>query len=934
MQYLIKLSLIFLFFLNYLNAKEINLTNEELIYIKNNQPIKLHNEKNWPPYNFNENGVPKGFSIDYMKLLAQKVGMKIEFISGYTWNEYMQMLQNNEIDSIINISKNKERSKIFNFTDIFHTAANAIYVQNGNENINSLQALEGKTIVMPKGFFASKLIEEHYPKIKQLLVKDSLESLRYLSLGKADATIGKKNVLDYIISTNNISGVKAVNYVDDSRLVSLIRMATNKDNVILRDILQKGQQAITDEELLALKRKWFGSKNELDKKNPKYLSDLQINYLKKNNQINVCSIKELKPIEYFENGKYNGITADFLNLISEKLNVKINYIRTKTVEESKKLMKENKCDIVPTYYKGIEFIDIANLTKPVFKYTLAITTRKGEPIVKNLEDLSEKTIAINQESTMLKMLNSNYPTIKIYKTNSSYESLEAVNSGKAYFALEPLPITLYYMSKHALNDIYISRYSTLYFSSNLAINDQKKPLLDIFNSTIDNISEDEKSRIFNKWTNVSINEPIDLESIIKVIILSLIILAALIYRQMILHKHNKKLQIANDEIEKKNIEIAKQKELFENLYYKSYDGVLILKDDEILDCNESVKDILKFDTKELLGKKLSDICKQSKNYIQNKLDDAKRNRNSSFEWLAIDKHGNNNWMDVVFTAIEIDNEPVIHAVFRDINNRKNLENEIEILNKNLEAKVREEIKKNKEKTSQLIHQSRLAQMGEMLSMIAHQWRQPLTAISATTNNLMLKNILNKKIDNEELNTELNLISDYSQHLSSTIDDFKNFFKVDKEKKLDTLENLIEKSLNIIKNSIESNEIELIQEYNCHKNIFSYSNEIQQVVLNILKNAEDVLIEREIKDKKIIIKTYCDNDYCFLSINDNSGGIKEDIIGKIFDPYFSTKKNKEGTGLGLYMSRTIINEHCGGKLNVENNELGAVFTIKLKLEENE
>ena len=219
-------------------------------------------------------------------------------------------------------------------------------------------------------------------------------------------------------------------------------------------------------------------------------------------------------------------------------------------------------------------------------------------------------------------------------------------------------------------------------------------------------------------------------------------------------------------------------------------------------------------------------------------------------------------------------------------------------------------------------------------MIAHQWRQPLTAISATTNNLMLKNILNKKIDNEELNTELNLISDYSQHLSSTIDDFKNFFKVDKEKKLDTLENLIEKSLNIIKNSIESNEIELIQEYNCHKNIFSYSNEIQQVVLNILKNAEDVLIEREIKDKKIIIKTYCDNDYCFLSINDNSGGIKEDIIGKIFDPYFSTKKNKEGTGLGLYMSRTIINEHCGGKLNVENNELGAVFTIKLKLEENE
>ena len=930
----ITLILIFLQVLLYGNSKL--LTPEELEYIKNNQPIKLHNEKNWPPYNFYENGEAKGFSIDYMKLLAKKVGMDIEFVSGYSWDEYMQMLQKNEIDSIINISKNKERSKIFNFTDIFHTAANAIYVQNGKESINSLKALEGKTIVMPKGFFAQQLIEKHYPKIKQILVKDSLEALRLLSLGKADATIGKKNVLDYIISTNNISGVKAVNYVDDNRLVSLIRMATNKDNTILRDILQKGQQSISDEELLSLKRKWFGVSPTLENKNLNngFLSPIQKKYLFKNNTLNVCFFKELRPIQFYQNNQYMGITVDLLDLIAKKIGVKVNYINSYSLENTKELMKQKKCDITPTYYKGIEFVDMANLTKPLFIQSLAIVTRKSEPIVKNLDELANFSVSINENSSISKMLTSNYPNLTIVPTNSNYESLASVNSGKSYFALEPLPIALYYMNKYALNDIYISRYSTLNFSSNLAVSDDNLQLLSIINKAIDNISEKEQTNIFNKWTNVSINEPLNKELIIQVTIGFLILLVALIYRQIILHKHNNKLKEANKKIEEKSFELTKQKKLFESLYYKSADAVLIVKNGIIIDCNESTKKILRYDSSDILGLKISLLGHDSEKFIQKKITEAQNKSNVTFEWLSKDSEDKNNWLEVVFTSIEIDDDPVIHAVFRDINKRKSLENEIENLNKNLEERVKEEIEKNKETTSQLIHQSRLAQMGEMLSMIAHQWRQPLTAIAATTNNLILKNMISYPIKSEELDKELNLITDYSQHLSSTINDFRNFFKADKEKIKTNIEDLVEKSLNIINTSIDSNDIEVIKKYQCGKELTTFSNEIQQVILNILKNAEDALVERKIENKKIFIETYCDNKYAILTINDNSGGISEEILDKIFDPYFSTKKNQEGTGLGLYMSKTIINEHCTGKLDVINNEHGAMFTIKLKLDESE
>ena len=273
---------------------------------------------------------------------------------------------------------------------------------------------------------------------------------------------------------------------------------------------------------------------------------------------------------------------------------------------------------------------------------------------------------------------------------------------------------------------------------------------------------------------------------------------------------------------------------------------------------------------------------------------------------------------------------MIHAVIRDINKRKEMEQKLEVLTYSLEERVNEEIKKNQEKTKQLIQQSRLAQMGEMLSMIAHQWRQPLTAISATTNNLQLKILLNEEIDNYTLKEELELITNYSQHLSLTIDDFRNFFKPDKVKMSCKIEDIIEKSINIIKTSFESKNINLITNYNFNSEIFSYANEIQQVILIILKNAEDILMEKNIENKLIEINTFKENDFAIIQIEDNGGGIAMEIINKIFDPYFSTKKSKEGTGLGLYMSKIIIDEHCLGNLSAKNSANGATFEIKLPI----
>ncbi len=145
-----------------------------------------------------------------------------------------------------------------------------------------------------------------------------------------------------------------------------------------------------------------------------------------------------------------------------------------------------------------------------------------------------------------------------------------------------------------------------------------------------------------------------------------------------------------------------------------------------------------------------------------------------------------------------------------------------------------------------------------------------------------------------------------------------------------IEDIIEKSINIIKTSFESKNIILVKKYRFDMAIFSYTNEIQQVILIILKNAEDVLMEKNIENKLIKISTFRKKDFAIIQIKDNGGGISSDIKNKIFDPYFSTKKMRDGTGIGLYMSKIIIDEHCQGELSTRNTRKGAIFQIKLPL----
>ncbi len=252
---------------------------------------------------------------------------------------------------------------------------------------------------------------------------------------------------------------------------------------------------------------------------------------------------------------------------------------------------------------------------------------------------------------------------------------------------------------------------------------------------------------------------------------------------------------------------------------------------------------------------------------------------------------------------------------------------LQYMNDNLERLVYDEVEKNRKKDKMMFSQSRYAQMGEMIAMIAHQWRQPLNAISAATIMIEMR-AKSSCLKYDEAKKITQKIQGFVNHLSNTIDDFRNFFRPQKEKKVSNFKTIVETALSLIRYSLQQKNIDIVEYTDNVENFLVYENELVQVVLNLLKNAEDALIEKSVKDPKIILRI----DGKKLIIEDNAGGVATNIMEKIFDPYFSTKDNKNGTGLGLYMAKVIVEEHLKGALLVKNTKEGAQFIIDLSQRE--
>ncbi len=555
--------------------EQLNLTNKEKEYLKSHPVIKVHNEANWPPFNYNKKGIAKGFSIDYMNLLAKKLDIKVEYISGYSWSEFMDMLQTPALDVIINIVKNKQRIKTICFTDEYYSAQAAIYVHKNNSDFNSLKDLENRTVASPKGFNSQRFLEKNYPNIKQVLVKNKLEALKLLSLGKVDAVIGIKGIMDHLIENNIISNILATQYIEDEGLTSYLRLGTSKQNKIIRDILQKAQNQITYNELKELKHKWFGAKQKSDVIKIKFTKK-EKDYLKNKKEITMCIDPNWMPYEKIKNGKHIGISNEYMNIFETKINIPIKLVKTTSWEESLEFAKQRKCDILSLTPEVPKRAKYMNFTNPLIKTNLVIITKTDKGLHDNAKNIiSTKTLAIRKGYAYIGIAKKMYPTCKFIYINSLEEGLDMVKDEKVYGMIEYLISARYKLKQKYSDSLIVSTYIKNKIILKIAVRNDDGVLLGIFNKLVQSIDDNTKELILNNISRKFYKTNVNYRLIWQIAILSLIVILIILYWVRILKKEvnrreiaEKKSELLNNNLKEKikievDLNIEKEKLLFE-----------------------------------------------------------------------------------------------------------------------------------------------------------------------------------------------------------------------------------------------------------------------------------------------------------------------------------------------------------------------------------
>lgn len=384
------------------------------------------------------------------------------------------------------------------------------------------------------------------------------------------------------------------------------------------------------------------------------------------------------------------------------------------------------------------------------------------------------------------------------------------------------------------------------------------------------------------------------------------------------------------EIERTSSEWVQAMDAFEDMIY--------LLDDKrrLIRANKKFYTIMKLDAKHSIGQLISDLTHPSLTPQECLICNAQiAFADKVFVVEADDLHNPTSLpLEVTIKTIkdELNQKPIaILTSLHDLSSARLIEQELRVLNESLELRVQEELIKNRQKDLLLIKQSRLAAMGEMITNIAHQWRQPLNALAITLQDAKYA------YDDDEINEEYiaKMVKDgmkFINHLSHTIDDFRTFFKPDGQKEEFNIISACKLAANLIGESLKNSFIEFEFEYSSDELYLSgYPHEFSQVVLNLLSNAKDATLEHKNKKPKITLKIIEESEIVKIIVQDNGGGIKVEILDKVFEPYFTTKEQGKGAGLGLYMSKMIIEQHMNGSIYARNEDDGACFVIELAMQ---
>ncbi len=661
--------------------KSILFTPEEQAWIKQNKTITVHNEMDWAPFNFNKNGQPMGYSIDYIKLLAKKSGLNVVFETG-TWDELLNKTYEGKLDVMMNIARTKDREEKLAYVGVYARNVTAILTKDSREDITNIESLFGKKVSVVKGFVYEKFLEKRYPKIEVVKYNDSLSALKAVVYDEVDATLGKTAILNHMISENVIKNLKFTSDVkaDDPEMENLY-IAVRKNAPLLQSILKKAMSEISIEEIDLLKFKWFKEKKRIS------FSKSEYKWLNTRPVIRYSEVN-WKPLSIIEQNSMTGIIGDYLSLVSDVTGLEFEFVPANSWNEVLEKFKNGEIDLVPGISDSENERTLGLVSHKFASYPMVIVTNDNIEYVDSLESVKNKIFSLPKYYTSYNYVKEKYPNARIVETKNVAEALINVANGNADVFVGHLAPALYNISKIGKENLKIAGNADKEFNHHFLIQSSMPQFHSIVNKVFQTITEKERERIYSGWLNVKVeqNTGFSLMMIIKyvipIVVVVLIILGLIVY-------WNRKLKSL---VEIKTAAINQKKEELQVLLDSFDRNVIFVRTDlkgVIVHPSQSFCEITGYEYKELMGKPTSIVRHPDtpKSTFKTLWDALNANRAWAGELKNRKKDGSDYW---VYSKIEPDYNNLgevigYKSISQDITNKKIVED----LSKNLEKKVEE-----------------------------------------------------------------------------------------------------------------------------------------------------------------------------------------------------------------------------------------------------
>jgi len=552
----------FLFPLILLSQKLV-LTQEERLWIANHPVVKVSNELDWLPYDFAVDGQAQGYSVDIIKTLAKKIGIKVEFINGYSWNELIDQFDQNNIDLMHVMTKDEKRVQKYLFSEPYMPWKVSYLIREDEKRIDSPSDFDGKKIAVVMGWSTSELIEKLYPKAIIIAYENSLQMLEALSNSQVDIAIDNMYAAKYTMAEHLIANIKyggTLEFAYEGK--KYFYFVTQKDKPELISLFNKAYKLLSVDEKLKIQKKWFSG----IKKFSVALNEKEKNYLHKKKIIKMCIDPNWMPFEEFDsNGNYRGMVADYFKIFQKLVGVPIVPLKTQNWEESIEAAKNRKCDIFSLAMATPERKMYMDFTTPYLSIPLALATRLDIPFIDHINLIKKEKIGIVQGYAFNEFIRRDYPNIEVVDVANVRDGLQKVANGELFGFIGTLASIGYVFQKDFMGELKISGKFNEKWELGIGVRNDEPLLVSIFEKVVASLEPNIKQKLLNKYIAINYERKTDYSLLIKVLIGVFILMSIGLY-------HNRKLSLVNSKMKQLQEELTDQahKDPLTHLYNRRY----------------------------------------------------------------------------------------------------------------------------------------------------------------------------------------------------------------------------------------------------------------------------------------------------------------------------------------------------------------------------